>query len=437
MIERDIIIIGGGASGLMAAALAHDTDLSVAVLERNYKCGQKLLITGKGRCNITNTSSWSDFSSHIHPSSAFFKTSFYNLSNQDVISFFNKIGLETKEERGKRVFPTSDKSVDVLNALLNHIEKGGVEVRCLTKVTSIKKDSEGCFILSSVVNKQIENSRSACASLGIEMFKAKVVIVATGGLSYPVTGSTGDGYEFAQLLGHTLSQTFPSLTALFPSKFDYRLEGITLKNIKLDLVVNDICTQSEMGELTFTKDGIEGALGFRVSRRGVKALIDGQKVELHIDLKPAVTTNQLSDRITKDIAKINDSIVRKQYTERKKLEYMLRFYLPKNIIAPFIDLNKDISLSNSVKYLKKWAFKIDTYGGYKRSVVTVGGIPLEEISRKTMESKIVKNLFFAGEVINLDGDTGGYNLQIAFSTAATAIKSAIDSLKEKSNVTNK
>lgn len=414
MIESDIVIIGGGASGLMAAAVAVDYGKSVLVLEKNFSCGKKLLLTGKGRCNITNMCEWDDFASHIRTDSTFFKSAFYNFSNRDVLDFFNKIGLATKVERGMRAFPVSDKSSDVLSALINYLKKKNVCIKLGAEVLKVERFRDESSLFLTVLFDKKKTSHQDNHLMKQDYVLAKSVIMATGGLSYPLTGSTGDGYRMAQMLGHTIVPTYPSLTALIPKLYDKRISGTLLKNVRLDLYVNDILVQTEFGEVQFTDAGIEGALGFRVSRKAVRAISKQQKVILVIDMKPAVTPEELAARVTREVGNAKVMTVKS----------MLNQFLPFMLIPHFITLNPDLNLQNLPVRLKNWKFTIHDYVGYERAVITSGGVSLDEISRKTMESKILPGLFFAGEVMNLDADTGGYNLQIAFSTAALAAKNA-------------
>lgn len=410
MERYDIVIIGGGAAGLMAASLATNTGYKTILIEKNEICGKKMLLTGKGRCNITNTHDWDEFSKHIHPDSVFFRPSFMAFSNTDTIEYFNRLGLQTICERGKRIFPASGKSKDVRDTLLrNIVNSDNVAIQDNTEVTSIKKDNDG-YIADILVSKKGKFVlKSLCSSK---------VIITTGGMSYPITGSTGDGYQFAKLFGHSIIRTHPSLTALMPIGYCIKLNGLTLKNVSLSLIIDGGIAQSEFGEVTFTDNGIEGALGFRVSRNAVRALDEGKNVEINIDLKPAITTEQLKSRI------------QREYRHGIRIDRFLDSYLPMQAVIPFIESSKEININNLPVKLKNWKFRIKNYTGYSRSVVTAGGINLKEISRKTMESKLASGLYFAGEVLNLDGDTGGYNLQIAFSTAASAIRSAIASFEK-------
>lgn len=398
---------------MMAAAYAAGSGRRIVLLEKNDRCGNKLLLTGKGRCNITNNCKWNDFQTHIHPDSNFFKNAFYNFSNEDIVSFLNHAGLETVEERGMRIFPRSGKSKDVRDAFISYISKfSNVSIRTLAEVLSVSISETGNFSVRVLFSDRIAN---------VDLLECHSVIIATGGLSYPLTGSTGDGYCFAKDLGHNIIPTHPSLTALMPQNYDRRLIGLTLKNVSLSLLIDENQVQNEFGEITFTEGGLEGALGFRVSRRAVKGLIDGKKVELEIDLKPALTSKQLKMR------------VERSYKKGAPLNRFLEEFLPIQAIMPFITMSENVTIQNLSIRLKSWKMRVVKYVGYQRCVATAGGVDLKNISRKTMGSKIVKGLFFAGEVINLDADTGGYNLQIAFSTGALAAKSAIDYLELKDN----
>ena len=409
----DIVVIGGGAAGLMAAIRSASAGRKVALLEKNDMCGRKILLTGKGRCNITNTKPKDEFMQHIHPDNRWFKNALYHFSNQDTVSFFNNIGVPTVEERGARVFPESAKSRDVAAALVAQANALGVEIFYRSEVSNITS-LNGRFTVGVVMNG---NGRSQPKAMAVF---SRAVIIATGGLSYPQTGSTGDGYRFATSFGHTVNECFPSLTALMPERYSPDLCGILLKNVSLTLYIDGNQAQNEFGELQFTSGGIEGALGFRVSRRAVKALDHGSKVELLLDMKPAVSLKEFSERVAKDVSM---SGVNTTYLLTK----LLGGYMPSSLIKPFLEMNPGINSQNLAKRLKEWRFKVISYVGYERCVITAGGISLDEVSRKNMESKLIPGLFFAGEVLDLDGDTGGYNLQIAFSTGALAGDSAAKS----------
>lgn len=403
--EYDLVIIGAGAAGMTAAVLAAGSSLRVALVEKNSQCGRKLLLTGKGRCNITNTRPWEELSPHIHPDAAFFRPAFMSFSNTDTVAMFQSLGLPVTVERGMRVFPQSGRSVDVRDALLRRIvSSDNIDLEYNSEVVSIDRTS--CGLTLSVMRTE---ERISAYSL-----RAAAVIIATGGLSYPATGSTGDGYRLAGRLGHTVTPTMPSLTALVPEKYNFALIGLTLRNVSLSLLVDGGVVQTEFGELTFTDGGLEGALGFRVSRRAVKTLTEGKKVEAVIDLKPAVPAAELKAR------------VEREYRPGLGLDRFLERFLPLQAVRPFIEAAPSLTVQNLPVRLKNWRMPIKGFVDYRRAVVTAGGVSLKEISRKTMESKLVPGLYFAGEVMDLDADTGGYNLQIAFSTAAAAVRSVIN-----------
>ena len=405
----DIVIIGGGAAGLYAAATLSSLNmegasLKVLLLEKMHRCGLKIGITGKGRCNLTNTKPWEEFSSHIHPKNIFLKNSFYGMSNLSTMEFFEKIGLPLVVERGDRVFPQSMKATDVPSVLEKHILRGGVEIKKNAPVRQIKSSPDNLFLVEYGEGEELASRK---------------IIVATGGLSYKTTGSTGDGYEFAKSFGHKITQCFPSLTALRPKDYREEFQGISLKNVSLQLVVNGNVVQEEFGDLDFTNGGIEGPIGFKVSRKGVHSIINGQKVEVVLDMKPAVSHKQLKERISRELLQVKGN----------QLKGLLPKLLPQSIVPMFVAAHKNLSIENLPEKLKCWKFAVEGYVGYERCVVTAGGVHLQEVSQKSMESKLVKGLYFAGEVLDLDGDTGGYNLQIAFSTGALAAMSAAKSTR--------
>ena len=423
--ERDIIVIGGGAAGMVAAIKAAEKGCKVTLLEKNDICGKKILITGKGRCNLTNTKPWSDFSTHIHPSANFLKPAFFNFSNVATIDFFNSIGLPTTVEQGDRVFPFSMRAADVPSVLIARMKALGVDIRCSSQVLNVS-NSDGFF---HCVCGKSDSSRGD--RMQVVKYSAPALIIATGGLSYPGTGSTGDGYEFARSLDHTVTETFPSLTALMPRMYDADLVGVELRNVGLSLFIDMDLIKIEDGELAFTPNGIEGALGFRLSRRAVWALMKGQRVELMLDLKPALSLEKLQTRIARDLDRMGASA---ENVGRNRFRTLLRGLMPAALVAPFQHYHKDLNVSNLPDKLKEWRFEIKTYTGYERAVITAGGIPQKEIIAKTMASKKHPNLYFAGEIIDIDGDTGGYNLQVAFSTGALAGESAAQQiLKLKSS----
>lgn len=430
--SADIIIIGGGAAGLMAAAgaaerfAADGSDAKVLVLEKMARPGRKIMITGKGRCNFTNVKPWNEFSAHIHPKPNFLKHSFYNLTSEAMLGFLESNGTETVVERGDRAFPASHLASDIVDALVRAAESAGAEIHCSKEVSEISRNEDNFRIICS------DGSLYHCNKL----------IICTGGLSYPKTGSTGDGYMWARDFGHTVKTLFPSLTAIVPRGYkedapagDMKghisrntiltetgesLCGNQLKNVNLSLYIDGNLAQEEFGDLDFTDGGIEGPIGFKVSRRCVNAIVNGSKAYVVIDLKPAVEIEDLTVRIgclwneiSKDKRNAN-----KLYKDRFRI--LLTKVLPMSLIPGFSKLNPGADHKTLAKALKNWKLEIAGFVGYERCVITAGGISLDEITAKTLESKLIPGLYFAGEVLDLDADTGGYNLQTAFSTGYLA-----------------
>ena len=398
---------------MMAAIKAAENGAEVAVLEKNHLPGRKLAITGKGRCNITNTKPWSEFSTHVHPRSNFVRSAFYNFSNQATIEYFNNIGLETAVTQGERVFPASMRAFDVVDALADRMKETGVKLIPDADLLAVCNDGDKF--------KCTYNDLSQPRAITTEVISASALVIATGGLSYPATGSNGRGYEIAASLGHTVTRCYPSLAALLPRNYDSGLYDIELKNVGLKLYVGQDMVQSEMGDLTFTEDGIEGSLGFRVSRKAVHALENGSAVELVIDLKPAISLQELRDRVKREVASFKWEV---PLINDARLKKILRKLMPAELIEPFFRMSRGLTVNTLPERLKEWRFPIAKHAGYRRAVVTAGGVSLDEVVAKTMQSRIDKGLFFAGEVLDLDGDTGGYNLQMAFSTGALAGQSA-------------
>ena len=433
----DIIIIGAGAAGLMAAAGAARTignSGRVVVLEKMPRPGRKIMITGKGRCNFTNVKNWNEFSGHIHPKPNFLKPSFYNLTSEKMIDFLTAYGMESIVERGDRAFPASHLASDVVDALVRAAEDAGAVVMCGKEVREILHEtSAGSFSL-----KCSDGSSFTCSRL----------IICTGGLSYPKTGSSGDGYEWAGKMGHSVKPLFPSLTAIVPkgykdfptrtaasfetagrghihrseplSEMGKMLCGNQLKNVNLTLFIDGNEVQSEFGDLDFTDGGIEGPIGFKVSRKCVNAMINGSKVTAVVDLKPAVEYEDLYSRISSLWNEISKDRRNAQRLYKDRFRILLTKVLPQSLIPAFVKYHPNADHKTLSKALKSWKFDIDGYVGYERCVITAGGVSLEEITPKTLESKLIPGLYFAGEVLDLDADTGGYNLQTAFSTGYLA-----------------
>ena len=448
-ISADVIIIGGGAAGLMAAAGAAQTlsskkdDARVLVLEKMPRPGRKIMITGKGRCNFTNLKNWNEFSEHIHPKPGFLKSSFYNLTSEKMIEYLSNVGMESVVERGDRAFPVSHLASDVVDALVRSAEYAGAEIICGKEVREIS-NKDGLY------NIECLDSTS---------YQGKKLIICTGGLSYPKTGSTGDGYKWATDMGHSIKTLFPSLTAIVPSGYKDTtglskerciakghidrstalsengnlLCGNQLKNVGLSIVIDGNLADEEFGDLDFTDGGLEGPIGFKMSRKCVNALINGSKVQAIIDMKPAVEIEDLQVRIAtlwNEIAKDKRS-ANKLYKERFRI--LLTKVLPMQLIPAFVKLNPNADHKTLAKTLKAWKMEIEGFVGYERCVVTAGGVSLDELTPKTLESRLRPGLYFAGELLDLDGDTGGYNLQIAFSTGYLAGISAAKQILSELN----
>lgn len=423
----DIIIIGGGAAGLMAATGAGQTDekRSILILEKMPRPGRKIMISGKGRCNFTNVKQWNDFSSHIHPKPNLLKNAFYGFTPEDAIRTIEENGVNCVVERGDRAFPESHRSADIVDALSAAARKAGAQILCGKEVCSI--DRQTGFTI-----KCTDGSVYNCRRL----------IIATGGLSYPATGSTGDGYNWAKQMGHTVRNCFPSLTAIVPkgykmssgkghidrstplSELGSLLCGIQLKNVTLRLYTDGNLADEEFGDLDFTDGGIEGPIGFKVSRKCVNAIINGSKAFCSIDIKPAVEMEDLSKRISSLWNEVCKDPRSRNKNGKERLRILLGKLMPAALIPAFLKTCPGLGHENLASRLKDWKFDIEGYVGYERCVITAGGVTAEEIKAKTMESRLVEGLYFAGEILDLDADTGGYNMQTAFSTGYLAGRSA-------------
>lgn len=514
MISVNVAIVGGGAAGLFAALYGSKVILKsnrvsappspgsaeVLIFEKMPRPGRKIGLTGKGRCNLTNTKPWEEFSRHIHPKADFFRSAFYNCSNAKVMELFQECGLPLVEERGNRVFPRSMRAIDVIDTLVAACKEGGIPICTNTAIKEIQPlpDAAGTaasFALpdaagdgatsrslpdaaggsasrslpdvagGGAASRSLHDAAAGCRFLligedGRPVAAARSVIIATGGLSYPSTGSTGDGYTFAKRLGHTVTPLFPSLTALIPENYDQMWqcigETLHLKNVQLSLKYEGNILASEFGDADFTNGGIEGPIGYKLSRRAVELLstnpasqaaqakqaapakqtplapqvsqasqesgarVRSQPLQLILDLKPAVSREELATRLS--------SIIRSKGRAAANLQALLREVMPALLIRPFLFAHPALPMDpvKIAKELKSWQFTITGYVGYNRAVVTAGGVSLSELSKKNLESKLHKGLFFAGEVIDMDCDTGGYNLQMAFSTGALAMRGALE-----------
>lgn len=398
----DVIVIGAGPAGLLAAGRAAELGGKVLVLEKMKHEGRKLLITGKGRCNITNDAPISEFIKHVYPNGRFLRNAFSSFFSKDIIKLLEEHGVESTLERGGRYFPASNRSRDVLNALLQWVKNQNVEICCGYRVEELLVED------NTVIGVKANGKKFLCNH----------VIMATGGKSYPATGSNGEGYELARRVGHSVVKARPALVPL-ETKGDLaqKLQGLNLKNVKATVWVNGKKRADDFGEMIFTHFGLSGPIILTLSREVVRELQDKNRVEVSIDLKPALDEQKLDTRLIRDLNEHGN----------KKLLNIFKLWLPASMISVFIELlnidtEKECNQVSSkerkqILYLmKNLVFKISNYRSFKEAIITSGGINTKEISQKTMESKIVKGLYFAGEMIDLDAETGGYNLQIAYST---------------------
>ena len=500
--KSDIIVVGGGASGLMAAVGAAEilaqagTGGTVTVLEKMPKAGRKLMITGRGRCNFTNVKPWDAFSEHVATDINFVSPSFHNLTPEGVVELLRKNGLRSVVERGDRAYPESHMAGDVVDTLLRACTLAGVKVVTGCEVKSIEATPRG-FSLDTVKTtvKTFRPRREEGEGRGFrprpedvrtettiepERYSCARLIIATGGLSYPGTGSTGDGYRWASALGHSISPCYPALTALVPegykgetpsladdikAAFEGRtvygrkkerritplpdnypkythhieriqpmtelgkmLEGNTLENVQLSLYINGEEVRSLFGDVEFTDGGLEGPLGFQLSRKAVQALENGQKVAVSLDMKPAVELEQLDADIHARWEEIiHDDRSRGQSFQRV-FRVLLGKLMPRDLTDAFLKTHPKVSVDTLAAALKDWRMPIAGFVGFERSVITAGGVATSEVVAKTLESKKTPGLYFCGEVLDMDADTGGYNLQLAFSTGYLAGESAAKSL---------
>ena len=418
----DVIVIGGGPAGMMSAITAAKENNNVIILEKMNSCGRKLLITGKGRCNITSSLSMDDFIKNTPGNGKFLYSCFQNFTNEDIIQMLKNNGVKTKEERGNRIFPVSDKSLDVLNAFEKEMEKNNVKV--ITKA-NVKK--------INIENKKVTGVTFEKDGLN-KTFKADKVILATGGKSYSATGSTGDGYKIAEDLGHNIIRIRPSLVPLQTNgrnlKICKQMQGLSLRNVKMKLIDSskNKTIYEDFGELLFTHFGVSGPTILSSSAhllryKNVDELLNKGTIKLIIDLKPALDEEKLNLRILRDFEK----------EKNKSFKNSLNDLLPKKMIDTVIELseideNKKVNEITKkermklIQLLKHFEITISGFRPIEEAIITSGGISIKEINPKTMESKIIQGLYFAGEIIDVDAYTGGFNLQIAYSTGYTAGK---------------
>jgi predicted Rossmann fold flavoprotein len=410
MRKKIIIVIGGGAAGMMAAGRAAENGAQVLLLEKMARTGRKIGISGKGRCNLTNSAEIHDFINHFGKNGRFLRQSFNRFFTDDLVSFFETRGLPVVRERGDRIFPESGRALDVVTILNKWIKSQQVKIQLNSPVSKLLSENNQ---ISGVI---CLNKKIACDA----------VILATGGKSYPRTGSTGDGYHLASRLGHTLIPIRPALVPLISDDKNFiHLAGLTLKNVNIRLIVNGKRKKSGFGEISFTETGISGPVPLSMSGYIVDSLRQGDKVNMAIDLKPALDDRQLGKRLIRDF----------EQRKGEPVTSLLRGLLPRQLvelcllscgISPDIDTRtfpaekrKKLAL-----WLKNFQFPLTGYRGFDEAIVTAGGIKLTEINPRTMESKLIKGLYIPGELLDIHADTGGFNLMAAFSTGWVAGSSA-------------
>ena len=412
-----VVVIGGGPAGMMAAITSAENGNEVILLEKNKGLGKKLLITGKGRCNITSSLPMEDFIKNTPGNGMFLYSAYNKFTNQDIISFLKKQGLDVKEERGNRIFPVTDKSQDVLNCFEKKLKNlKNVKIMYEMPVSEI------------LINEEKRITGVKCKNGAI--INAEKVILATGGKSYPLTGSTGDGYEMAKKLGHTITKIKPSLVPLETYEQDLHrsLQGLSLRNVKIKMV--DTCKNKtiyeDFGEMLFTHFGVSGPVilsgsAHLVRYKNIDELLKNKKIKLLIDLKPALTEEKLNDRILRDFEDFKN----------KNFKNSLDKLLPQKLIPVIIErsgINPDKQVNSItkqeriqiVKLLKEFDVTIKNFRRIEDGIITAGGISIKEVNPKTMESKLISGLYFAGEILDVDSYTGGFNLQIACSTGFVA-----------------
>jgi predicted Rossmann fold flavoprotein len=411
MTTHQVIVVGAGAAGLMAAGQAAELGADSLLLEKMERPGRKLRITGKGRCNLTNVVPSEEFLQRFGTNGVFLRQAFHQFFAPDLLVFFEELGVQTVTERGGRVFPASEKAQDVVDALVHWVRKQGVALQTRSSVEQLLVQGD------HIVGIQASRER---------IYHAPAVIVATGGASYPATGSTGDGYRLAKSVGHTVVPIRPALVPLETTgNVAQRLQGLSLRNAAVRLRIDGQQQANAFGEMLFTHFGVSGPMILYLSKLAVDALRASQKAELSIDLKPALDKKTLDARLLRDI----------DAQSKKHFQNLLKGLLPSKLIPVCVDLvgipaHKPAHQITSEertrlrKWLKDFRLEVTGHRGFKEAIVTAGGVALDEIDPRTMESRLVKGLYFAGEVLDVDANTGGFNLQAAFSTGWVAGRAA-------------
>ena len=413
-----VIVIGGGPAGMMAAITAKENKNDVLIIEKNNQLGKKLLITGKGRCNITSSLEMQDFIKNTPGNGMFLYSAYQQYTNKDIIEFLKQQGLEVKEERGNRIFPVTDKSIDVLKCFIKKINELDIDIMYNTKVVEIlteTKDGENTII-------GVKTDK--------EIIEANKVILATGGKSYPLTGSTGDGYQLVEKLGHSTTPIKPSLVPLeaYDRNECKKLQGLSLRNVGIKLIdlEKNKHIYEDFGEMLFTHFGVSGptilsSSAHLVRYKNIEKLFNDRKVILKIDLKPALEEKKLNDRILRDFEKIKNKHF-KNSLDRLLPQKLIPIIIERSKINPNKKVNEITKKEREelIKIIKGFEMIIKGFRPIEEAIVTSGGVNIKEINPKTMASKKVKGLYFAGEIIDVDSYTGGFNLQIAYSTGYVA-----------------
>ena len=416
-----VVIIGGGAAGMVAAIMASRNGHKVVLIEKMRSLGRKLSITGKGRCNITNATEIENFIKNVPGNGKFLYSAFNQFTNEDAIKFFNEIGVKTKIERGERVFPVSDSALEVIDKLKKELDRQNVRIIVNTPVEEI-------LIKEEMIEDELVKSVQG-VKINTGVIECDKIILATGGKSYPTTGSTGDGYKFAEKLGHTIVKPKPSLVPVEVYEKDIKeIQGVSLKNIGMKFVDGSKTVYQDFGEMLFTHFGVSGPTILSGSAhllrvKNIDEKLKNGSITVNIDLKPALTEEKLEARIQRDFEK---------YT-KKQFKNSLNDLLPGKLINYIVEksgipeekqtdqITKE-ERKKLAKLLKNLEFKVKRFRPIEEAIITAGGVSIKEINSSTMESKKVKGLFFAGEIIDVDAYTGGFNLQIAYSTAYVAAK---------------
>lgn len=414
-----LAVVGGGAAGMIASVFAARQGLEVHVYEKNEKLGKKLYITGKGRCNLTNACDMEELFASVKSNPKFLYSAFYGFTNQDVMDFFEKEGLRIKIERGSRVFPESDRSADVLDTLRHAMKKVGVQIHLNTEVKKIRKKEEVFWLELENSKKELMDDSGNLAGKRAET--ADAVFIATGGISYESTGSTGDGYRFAEEFGLKVTDTYPSLVPFnIREEFVKDLQGLSLKNVSARIMDGKKVLYEDFGEMLFTHFGVSGPLILTASSVCAKKVRE-KELKLYLDLKPALTAEQLDARILREF----------EDGKNKQFKNVIPAFFPAKLVPVMLDLSKiapdkkvnEITKEERQHFLhcmKELELTITGLRGYNEAIITKGGVSVKEINPATMESKKVPGLYFIGEVLDLDAVTGGFNLQIAWSTAVAA-----------------